>query len=77
MHLHINRHSSGVDKGLSPYQWVITWVTEGLSETERSGEVSLASAGAGKRETAMDCMQLVSNKWVLNFISPLTNFGSS
>ena len=70
VHLH---HSSGVERSSSPYQWVITWATEGVSEPEslRGGTGLLASllpTGAGERDGPG--LHFVSNKWVLNFISP-------
>ena len=66
VHLH---HSSGVKRSSSSYPCIITWVTGGCIYTwEVRGRAGFASAGAGKREGPR--LQFVSNKQILNFISP-------
>ena len=59
-----------MERSSSPGQWVITWATEGVSEPEslRGGAGWLASSTAREKDGAG--LQFVSNKQVLNFISP-------
>ena len=65
VHLH---HSLGVERSPSPYEWVITWARGAYLYRRGEGSASFASAGAGKRERPG--LQFVSNKQILNFISP-------
>ena len=59
-----------MERSSSPCQWVITWATKGVCEPEslKGGAGLLASSGAEERDGPG--LQFVSNKQVLNFISP-------